>query len=245
MSEVIDANEIDLAIFDPFVTLHSVSEIDTGKMDSVVRVFFELAEDHHAAIDLVHHVRKGAAGMNGGDYEVDDIRGVKAITDAVRAARILNRMSEKDADAAGCSEEERQCRFRVDRAKGNYSPGQVATWHQFINVELGNREKVGVVAPWHFPGQGERTPEKDAADGKADLVFLNLLDKFTDRGTNVSANVGSNYAPARFAEEKETKIAKVSKAALKAAMARLLDAGKIRSEPARQDGRSYRLVRVH
>ena len=187
-------------------------------------------------------MRKPAAG-SAADYDVHDIRGVAAITDAVRAARVLNRMNEKDAEAAGCTEIERLSRFRVDRAKGNYSPAQAATWRQFVSVELVNGDDVGVVAPWDFPGQGEQTPEKAAADQKADHVFLQLLDKFIARGANVSANAGPTYAPAKFAEEREAKTAKVSKAALKAAMNRLLDAGRIRGEPSgRGSGRSHRLA---
>jgi RecA-family ATPase len=242
ISAAIIDNQIDLAIFDPLVMLHSVSEVDTGKMDAVVRLFAGIADETDAAIELAHHVRKPAAG-SGGDYDVHDIRGVAAITDAVRAARVLNRMNEKDAEAAGCSEIERLSRFRVDRAKGNYSPAQVATWRQFISVELPNGDDVGVVAPWNFPGQGEHTPEKAAADQKAEHVFLQLLDKFTARGANVSANSGPTYAPAKFAEEREAKTAKVSKAALKAAMNRLLDSGRIRTEPFGRDSRgSRRLV---
>jgi hypothetical protein len=163
ISAAIADNRIDVAVFDPLGTLHSVSEIDTGKMDAVVRLFAGIADETDAAIELAHHVRKPAAGA-AADYDVHDIRGVGAITDAVRAARVLNRMNEKDADAAGCSEIERLSRFRVDRAKGNYSPAQAATWRQFISVELPNGDDVGVVAPWNFPGQGEQTPEKAAAD---------------------------------------------------------------------------------
>ena len=244
ISTAISDNQIDLAIFDPFVTLHSVSEVDTGKMDAVVRLFAGIGDENDAAIEIAHHVRKPAAGA-AADYDVHDIRGVAAITDAVRAARVLNRMNEKDAEAAGCTEIERLSRFRVDRAKGNYSPAQAATWRQFVSVELVNGDDVGVVAPWNFPGQGEQTPEKAAADQKAEHVFLQLLDKFIARGANVSANAGPTYAPAKFAEEREAKTAKVSKAALKAAMNRLLDAGRIRSEPSgRGSGRSHRLVAV-
>jgi RecA-family ATPase len=220
-----------------------VSEVDTGKMDMVIRIFAGIADENDAAIELAHHVRKPAAGTTT-DYDVHDIRGVAAITDAVRAARVLNRMNEKDAETAGCSELERLSRFRVDRAKGNYSPAQAATWRQFVNINLPIGDDVGVVAPWNFPGQGEQTPERAAADQKAEHVFLQLLDKFLARGTNVGPNAGSNYAPARFAEEREAKTAKVSKPALKGAMNRLLDADRIRSEPSRNDGRSHRLVRV-
>ena len=242
ISAAISDNQIDLAVFDPLVTLHSVSEVDSGKMDTVVRLFAGIADENDAAIEIAHHVRKPLAG-SAADYDVHDIRGVAAITDAVRAARVLNRMNEKDADAAGCAEAERLSRFRVDRAKGNYSRAEVATWRQFISVALINGDDVGVVAPWDFPGQGEQTPEKAAADQKAEYVFMQLLDKFTARGANVSANSGPTYAPARFDDEREAKTAKVSKAALKAAMNRLLDAGRIRSEPSgRGEGRSHRLV---
>ena len=223
------------------MTLHSVPEIDSGKMDTVVRLFAGIADENDAAIEIAHHVRKPAAGA-ASDYDVHDIRGVAAITGAVRAARVLNRMNEKDAEAAGCEEVERLSRFRVDRAKGNYSPAQAAVWRQFVNIELINGDEVGVVALWSFPGQGERTPEKAAVEQKAERVFLQLLDKFTARGIGLSANGGPTYAPARFAEEREAKTAKVSKAALKTAMNRLLDTGRIRSEPSRADGRSHRLV---
>jgi hypothetical protein len=214
-------------------------------MDAVIRLFAGIADENDASIEIAHHVRKPVAGI-AADYDVHDIRGVTAITDAVRAARILNRMNEKDADAVGCGEIERLSRFRVDRAKGNYSPAQVATWRQFVNVALINGDEVGVVAPWDYPGQGEQTPEKAAADQKAEQVFLQLLDKFTARNINVSANSGSTHAPSKFAKEREAKIEKVSKAALAGAMNRLLDAGRIRTEPTgRSDRQSHRLVAWH
>ena len=191
ISAAIGDNQIDVAIFDPLVTLHSVSEVDSGKMDAVIRLFAGIADENDAAIEIAHHVRKPAAGA-ASDYDVHDIRGVAAITDAVRAARVLNRMNEKDAEAAGCEEVERLSRFRVDRAKGNYSPAQAATWRQFVNIELINGDEVGVVAPWNFPGQGEQTPEKTAADQKAEHVFLQLLDKFTPTRRQRQRQVGAH-----------------------------------------------------
>jgi hypothetical protein len=244
ISAAIDENQIDVAIFDPLVTLHSVSEVDTVKMDTVIRTFAGIADGNDCAIEIAHHVRKPAAGTNN-DYDVHDIRGVAAITDAVRAARVLNRMNEKDAESAGCGEAERLSRFRVDRAKGNYSPACVATWRQFVNVELVNGDEVGVVAPWDFPGQGAPSPEKDAADRKAEQVFLQLLDKLTAQGVSVNASSGPASAPARFAKEKEAREAKISKAALAAAMSRLFEAGRIRTEPyGRSDRSSRKLVAV-
>jgi RecA-family ATPase len=229
ISDAIAKNQIDLAAFDPLVTLHSVSEGDPGKMDAVVRLFAGIADDHDASVELNHHVRKPPAGAEI-DLDVHDIRGVMAITDAVRAARVLNRMSRADAENAGVDEVARQSYFRVDRAKGNYSPAQAATWRQFVSVDLPNGDDVGVVTPWAFPGQGMSTPQKAAADQKAERVFLLLLDKYEARGLNVNASGGANYAPAKFATEKEAKAEKISKAALKAAMGRLLDTGRVKSE---------------
>jgi hypothetical protein len=69
----IGTNQIDLAAFDPFVTMHSVSEGDPGKMDTVVRLFAGIADEHGASIELNHHVRKPAAGAEA-DHDVFDIR---------------------------------------------------------------------------------------------------------------------------------------------------------------------------
>jgi hypothetical protein len=133
----------------------------------------------------------------------------------------------------------------VDREIDNYSPARAATWRQFINIELANGDEVGVVAPWDFPGQGAPTPEKEAADRKAEQIFLHLLDKLLAQGINVTASPGPTHAPARLAKEKEAKAAKVSKAALTEAMSRLFDAGRIRSEPCGRSNRSSnRLVTV-
>jgi RecA-family ATPase len=245
ISNVIGENQIDVAAFDPLVTLHSVSEGDPGKMDAVIRVFAGIADEHDASIELNHHVRKPAAGIEA-DIDLHDIRGAMAITDAVRAARVLNRMSRKDAETAAVDENRRLSHFRVDKAKGNYSPAQAAVWRRFINIPLPNGDDVGVVAPWDFPGQGVQTPEKMAADIKAERVFLQLLDKFTARGVNVNANTGGpNNAPSRFATEKGAKAEKVSKAMLRTAMTRLLDDGKVLTEPiGRGDRTGHRLVRA-
>jgi hypothetical protein len=101
IAEQIGDNKIDAAGFDPLVTLHSVSEKDPGKMDGVIRIFAGIADTQNCAIDLSHHTRKLAAGSDSDAYDIDDVRGVKAITDAMRAVRLLNYMSAKDAENAG------------------------------------------------------------------------------------------------------------------------------------------------
>jgi RecA-family ATPase len=224
----IEENQIDVVTLDPLITLHGVPESDNTKMDSVIRIFAGIADAHDCAIEISHHMRKPAAGSNG-DYGPADIRGASAIHDAVRSARILNRMAEKEANDLGLQEHERAKYFRVDKAKGNYSPAIKAVWRQFSNVELANGDDVGVVAPWNYPGQGEATPERQEHERAAEFVFLQLLDRYTLEGRSISERPSRNYAPALFAEEAEAKMARQNKITLKAAMLRLFKARRIRA----------------
>jgi AAA domain len=91
MTRVIADNAIDVVMFDPLVTLHSVNESDNGRMDVVIRIFAKLADACGCSVDISHHTRKLAAGSF--DHTVDDARGASSVRDAVRMLRILNIMS--------------------------------------------------------------------------------------------------------------------------------------------------------
>jgi RecA-family ATPase len=231
ITEAIEDNKIDVAAFDPLVTLHGVTENSPGQMDSVIRIFTRIADTQNCAIDLSHHTRKLAPGATTEDYTIDDMRGARAISDAMRAVRMLNFMSPHDAENAGIDELERTSYFRIDRAKANYSaPSKNAIWRRFVNVDLPNGDPVGVVAPWQFPGaSGPPSPEKVEAERKAEHVFLETLRRLTLADRFVGER-GNQNAPYVFAKEREAKMAKIGKAALDAAMRRLFDQGKIRLE---------------
>jgi RecA-family ATPase len=249
IAEQIGDNKIDAAGFDPLVTLHAVSEKDPGKMDGVIRIFAGIADTQNCAIDLSHHTRKLPPGSGDGDvfYDIDDARGVKAITDAMRAVRLLNYMSKQDAENAGLMEMERTSYFRIDRGKANYSaPAKTVTWRRFVNIDLPNGDAVGVIAPWLFPGQdGMPSPEKMEHERKAEHVFLEILRRRALAGRFVNEK-GPHSAPAEFAREREAKVAKVGKAALAAAMRRLFDKGKIRLEEYNSSHRNkaHRIVEI-
>jgi RecA-family ATPase len=229
IEEEISSNAIDVAILDPLVTLHSVSEQDNSKMDSVVRIFAGIADARGCSIDLAHHTRKLLAGTSTG-YGGDDMRGASAIKDAVRAARMLNQMTEKEAQDVGIPEHERTAYFRVDRVKGNNAPLSKPVWRRFVSVELPNSDEVGVVVPWNFPGQGAPSPEMATAERAAEAVFLSLLARLTLEGRTVSASAGSNYAPNLFYQEPEAKAGKIGKRVLADAMRRLFATNRIRVE---------------
>jgi hypothetical protein len=192
----IEENEIDIVTLDPLITLHGVRESDNTKMDGVIRIFAGIADANDCAIEISHHVRKPAAGSNG-DYGTADIRGASAIHDAVRSARILNRMAERDASDLALQEHERAKYFRVDKAKGNYSPAIKAVWRQFINVELPNGDDVGVVTPWNYPGQGEATPERQEQERTADFVFLGSVSKAASLASDQEGITRQEYLPKR------------------------------------------------
>jgi hypothetical protein len=75
--------------------------------------------------------------------------------------------------------------------------------------------------------QGPSTLVRIAEDAKVDDLFLRLLDKFSAQGRDVRSTTGSGYAPGEFEDDPEAKTAGVKAKALKAAMARLFEAGKI------------------
>jgi RecA-family ATPase len=237
IADQINDNKIDAASFDPLVTLHGVAEANPGQMDAVVRIFSKIADTQNCAIDLSHHTRKPPPGGISADLDLDDSRGAKAITDAMRAVRILNHMSRQDAENAGLMEMERTLHFRIDRGKANYSPpAKTAVWRKFVNVDLPNGDAVGVVVPWLFPGQdGVPSPERLEAERKAEHVFLEILRRLTLAGRFVG-EAGPKAAPSLFAKEREAKTTKVGRAALADAMRRLFDRGKIRMEEYRAAG---------
>ena len=79
--EQIGDNKIDVAMFDPLITLHGVPESDNGKMDQVIRIFAAIADARNCSVSLAQHVRKGPAGEDY-DYRVEDARGASAVRDA-------------------------------------------------------------------------------------------------------------------------------------------------------------------
>jgi RecA-family ATPase len=223
-------NEIDVFIAEPLVTLHGVPENNNTQMNAIVHLLSGVADSCDCAIEICHHTRKLLAGIE--EYNTDDGRGASAIRDAVRGSRVLNSLSREEAREAGIEEQQRAFYFRVDRGKANYLPPAVkATWRKFENVELLNSDQVGVVAVWEFPGQGVDSPKKAAANEKSEQVFLGLLDKYVARGINVSANPGPNFAPTKFAGDRDARTARMPKATLRDAMERLLDRNRIHMEP--------------
>lgn len=141
------ANAIDVLIVDPFISSHQVAENDNPAMDMVAKEWGRVADRTRSAIELVHHTRKLS-----GDVEVtaESSRGAKALTDAARDTRVLNRMSSEEGDKAGV--ENHRLYFRAYSDKANLSPpADKSDWFKLENVELANGDHVGVVTQWQWP----------------------------------------------------------------------------------------------
>ena len=161
-------NKIDVLIVDPFVSSHQVIENDNPAMDLVAKEWGRVADRTNAAIELVHHTRK-----QGPDTEIsaESSRGGKALIDAARDVRVLNRMTKGQAEQADC--ENHRCYFSVISDKSNLAPPpDKADWYKLENIELGNGDHIGVVVPWKWPDPFANITTKDliavqyAVDGK-------------------------------------------------------------------------------
>ncbi|TXM65883.1 AAA family ATPase [Methylobacterium sp. WL12] len=148
----ITANQIDVVTVDPFVSSHRVSENDNAAIDLVAKAWNRIAETGRAAIELVHHVRKGQGG--GAEFTVEDGRGAGALLAAARSARVLNPMSKDQAERANLASHRGY--FRADNGKANLAPPpDRSEWFKLASVELGNGpgggDHVAVVEPWQWP----------------------------------------------------------------------------------------------
>lgn len=164
IEQLIRVREIDVAIIDPFVRTHGVSENDNQKINVVAEAFAQIADQTGCAIELVHHARKPTGD---GEYTVLDGRGASALHAAARSMRVLNPMSEKEATKAGLRAKQRGFYFRVDIGKSNMAkPPENARWYHLTSVFLGNQrdgeagDEVAAVTEYTWPVAENITEEK-------------------------------------------------------------------------------------
>jgi hypothetical protein len=141
------ANAIDVLIVDPFISSHQVTENDNPAMDMVAKEWGRIADRTRSAIELVHHTRKLSGD---GEVTAESSRGGKALTDAARDVRAINRMSREEAEKAGV--DNHRLFFRAYSDKMNLAPpADKSDWFKLENVELANGDHVGVVTEWQWP----------------------------------------------------------------------------------------------
>ena len=153
VAEII-AKGIGYLVIDPFVASHRVEESGNTKIDAVARAWARVAQRTGIAIELVHHLRKGAS-TNGADPTADELRGASALVNAARSVRILVGMTKEEGEKTAI--EDRWRMFRVTSVKANLSPrSDAATWRRLASVSLGNgidgpSDEIGVAEQWTWP----------------------------------------------------------------------------------------------
>lgn len=159
--EKIPERQIGAVFIDPFVGSHEVNENDNGAINAVVAEVRRVADMTACAIGLVHHIRKG----NGEDANIDSVRGAGSLIGAARAARVINRISEADAEKLGIDRTEARSIFRVDDGKANLAPPAEGTvWRKMQGVKIGNGEWVGVAVLYKTPDVFDGISAKQARD---------------------------------------------------------------------------------
>jgi hypothetical protein len=140
--------KLDVAIFDPFVSLHRVPENDNTAMDAVAKRLNRLADRANCAVLLAHHTRK----TMGGETAAEDARGASALLASVRSARTLNFLDRSEAPLLGISEEERYRYVKIALGKSNPAPlDDAVIWIRLESVKLANGDDVGVAKRWMPP----------------------------------------------------------------------------------------------
>ncbi|MGH6864622.1 MAG: AAA family ATPase [Methyloceanibacter sp.] len=161
VKRTIEENRIDVVRIDPFVRCHRVSENNNGMINAVTESWAAIADATGCAVELTHHIRKSGSG----DTTVEDARVAGAFSDALRAVRMLNRMTQTEAESAQVTD--RRLYFRLDDGKANLAPpAEASTWFHLQSVSLGNdmggpADHVGVAVPWTFPSALEGVTVED------------------------------------------------------------------------------------
>lgn len=189
-----------LLILDTLADLHAGNENDRAHARQFIGLLRHLAIEYQCAVLLLAH--PSLTGMNSGT----GLSGSTAWNASVRSRLYLKRVKddgyEADPDAR-----------TLETMKANYGPTGGTIGLTWVN---------GVFAP-DLPGEG-----REERNAKAERVFLSLLAEFTNQGRRVSPNNGVTLASKVFAEHPGSE--GVSKKAFKAAMEKLLDAGRITVE---------------
>lgn len=136
---VLERENADIFIFDPFVEMSDALENDNTEVAAVMKRFRATARYKRRAGLIVHHTRKPPqASTDSFAGDPHSARGGSAFHGNVRALATLYSMSPKDADTYGVKQSQRGEYSRLDMGKGSYSPpGAHTKWFRTISYDLG------------------------------------------------------------------------------------------------------------
>lgn len=200
-----------LIVIDTLADVYPANENDRAKARQFVGILRGLAIKRKCAVLLLGH--PSLTGLNSGTGTSGSTAWNNSVRSRLYLSRITDNGFEPDSDARVLSTK-----------KANYGR---------TGGEIRLKWEAGV-----FVAEGQPTGlDALVVNSTADRVFLKLLCLFAVQGRRVNASGGKTYAPNEFAGHPESE--GINKRAFKAAMERLLSAGKVR---VRQDGPPSRRV---
>lgn len=159
MQAKIIEHDIGLTFIDPWVGANDINENDNGQMNKAVAQIRRIADVTNSGVCLVHHIRK----TGGEDANIDSVRGAGSLIGAVRAARVINRVSVEDLMRMGVKEADAIGIFRIDDGKANLAPPSTkSTYYKMESVKIDNGEYVGVAVPFVVPDAFDGVTARDA-----------------------------------------------------------------------------------
>jgi len=139
---------IGVTFIDPWIGANDILENDNVQMNKAVAQVRRIADVTDSSVMLVHHIRK----TGGEDASIDSVRGAGALIGAVRAARVINKVSPDELMKLGIPEKDAVGIFRIDDGKANLAPPSAkATYYKMIGVQIANSEWVGVATNFEMP----------------------------------------------------------------------------------------------
>ena len=187
-------HKVDVIIVDPLVHLHAVSENDNAGMGAVIGKLRHIADKANVALHIIHHMRKQGA-MATSELTIDDGRGAGSVASAMRAARLIRRMSKSEAADWGILEADRFRYIRVDlNGKPNMTAGDSADrWYRLESVGLDNarpdgrdQDEIGAPVRWYPP---KPTDGLDSGAFERVLAALSAADPLS-KARNSKASTG-------------------------------------------------------
>jgi DNA polymerase len=195
------------------------NENDRTQVKQFINLLTRVAIIASGTVILISH--PSLAGISSGS----GLSGSTQWHNAVRARAVMKKVKSEEGEPE--DQNLRQIEFR----KNQYGPITAAVFLRW-------NESAGLF----LPIEGMNL-DQTAIEARADVVFLELLRRFTSENRIVSDKKGQSYAPFLFAHEREALSAGVSNKMLVGAMRRLFAAGMIWNEPYGRSSRpNYRIA---
>jgi Mrp family chromosome partitioning ATPase len=151
LSNLVNELKLDAVVLDPFVQLHYVEENSNDQISRALQQMRSIgAKGYPAAIHVVHHNRKPAAGNSHQAGDMASARGAGSMGGEAHFFFTLTDMGQQDGESMNIAEDDRINYLRLDDAKRKMTLAQGARWFERHGVLMPYGlfgEEIGVLIP--------------------------------------------------------------------------------------------------